>query len=132
MGDPILAVVVLAAFVLGLYMVAKGILTIAALLGGLTDGGMTEWLLGIVVLVPGSLLAFAPLIGMATHPRTRSAGADFTFIVMKALIFVAGLVCLAGGVLGFFRTESLSEDIGLGVVATLFVLTPVVLQLIEK
>jgi len=132
LGDPILACVVLVAFVLGLYMLAKGILTSAALLDGQTEGGIVGWLAGVVMLVLGSLLVFAPLIGMATHPRTRTAGADFAFMAMKALMFVAGMVCLAGGMLGFFRMESPAEEIGLGVIATLFVLTPVILQLAEK
>lgn len=122
----------LAAFVLGLYMLAKGILTSAALLDGRIEGGIMGWLTGMAMLVLGSLLVFAPLIGMATHPRTRSTGADFAFLAMKALMFVAGMVCLVGGMLEFFRVESHTEEIGLGVIATLFVLTPVILQLAEK
>jgi hypothetical protein len=50
-GDPIIAVVVLAALILGLYVVSKGILTLAALMSGGTDGGMMGWLLGIVYAV---------------------------------------------------------------------------------
>ena len=132
LGDPVLAAVVLAAFVLGLYMLAKGTLTSAALLDGRIQAGIMGQLAGMVMLVLGSLLVFAPLIGMATHPRTRTAGADFAFMAMKALMFVAGMVCLAGGMLEFFRMESPAEEVGLGVIATLFVLTPVILQPAEK
>lgn len=130
MGDPSLAILVLIAFTLGLYLLVRGAIELGAMIG--SNHTATDWGWEIGLFTLGTLVVYGPVLAMAAHPRTRSSSADFAFGGMKFLMFVAGIVAMAGGMLNVFGIRSFEQEAAVATVATLLILSSVVLQLTRR
>jgi hypothetical protein len=130
--DPFWVFVSIIFFVLGLVVFAKGVMTITGLLFSTENARANEWLIGFGATAVGGLLVFAQLWANASHPSTRSSISDYSFAVMKSLMFLAGIVLFVGGIFDLLGTRSSAQDISEGLLAAIFILTPVSLQVIEK
>ena len=131
-ADPFWAVVTVVFFAVGLIVFAKGVMTITGLLFSAENAGGNQWLIGVGAAAVGSLLVFGPLWAFASQPSTRSSTSDYSFAVMKVLMFLAGIVLFVSGVFDLIRTRSSAEDVSEGLLVVLFILTPVYLHLVEK
>jgi hypothetical protein len=131
-ADPFWAVVTVVFFVVGLISFAKGVVTITGLLFSAENADENQWLYGLGATAVGGLLLFGPLWAFASQSSTRSSISDYSFAVMKILMFLAGIVLFVSGVFDLIRTRSLAEDVSEGLLVVLYILTPVYLHIVRK
>ena len=125
-GDPFWAVIVLLAFMLALYWLAKSTVDLAA------DDAANPSVSGLVGSLVALVFVLAVLIVYSTHPRTRSDAATFSFTIMKGMMLLGGVILFVGGLTNALKTDEFNEQVILASLALFYVMTPLILHFAEK
>jgi hypothetical protein len=95
--EPLWAAAVVIVFLAGLSMLAKGAPEVARTVASDGSDSTSDVLPPLALCVLGLVIVVALLIAFGGHPRTRSAAASASFAIMRALMFLAGVVLFLGG-----------------------------------
>jgi len=132
MREPFWAAVVVLVFMLGLYVLARSTMTLAQTIASNESDSTLDLLSPLAGCVGGGAVVFALLLVFGAHPRTRPGAASASFAVMKALMFLAGIILFTGGALQIIKTTEFIEQIAVALLALVYTATPLCLHFISR
>jgi hypothetical protein len=129
--EPFWAAAVAIVFLAGIIMLAKSALEVARTVASDGSDSASDVLPSLALCVLGMVIVIALLTAFWGHPRTRSAAASASFAIMKALMFLAGVVLFLGGALQIIKTTEFVEQVALALIALFYTVTPLSLHFIR-
>ena len=130
--EPFWAAAVVLVFLLGLSVLARSTLVVTQTMASDGSDSTLVFVLPLTGCVLGLVIVVGLLIAFGQHPRTRSDVASVSFTVMKALMFLAGIILFLGGALQIIRTTGFIEQIAVALLALFYTATPLCLHFVSR